>query len=144
MPRVLIRPTMPEDLPHLIAEPLPFRVRCFTAILMTDDATRDDASYNGSENADSPGAVIGIGGVAFPPSGPAWAFVQRSPLAKRYPLSLHRAGLMAMAMIRESGLHEVVATADASDAAALRWLLRLGFIEADHQDIKDKVLFILR
>jgi RimJ/RimL family protein N-acetyltransferase len=51
---------------------------------------------------------------------------------------------MAMKMIRELGLREVVATADADNAAALRWLRRLGFVESDRQDIDGKVLFVLK
>ena len=67
------------------------------------------------------GRVIGLGGIAFPPQGPAIAFAQLAPRptvsrcsdsndvsqatpeAKRYPVAFHRAGLLAMAMIRESG-----------------------------------------
>jgi hypothetical protein len=149
MPRVILRPTLPQDLPFLIGEPLPYRVRAITALLSPVDEGTDTDRHDPSACAaacrrqDFP-SIIGIGGVAFPPEGPAWAFVQQAPEAKRYPLSFHRAGLMAMKMIRELGLREVVATADADNAAALRWLRRLGFVESDRQDIDGKVLFVLK
>jgi RimJ/RimL family protein N-acetyltransferase len=49
-----------------------------------------------------------------------------------------------MTMIRALGLQEVVATADADNATALRWLRRLGFVESDRQEIEGKVLFVLK
>jgi hypothetical protein len=100
MPKVTLRPTILADLPHVIGEPLPYRIRAITALV-------DDR-------------VIGMGGIAFPPDGPAIAFVQLAPLsreetvcasepaaasipeARRYPVAFHRAGLMAMEMIRGS------------------------------------------
>jgi RimJ/RimL family protein N-acetyltransferase len=149
MPRVILRLALPQDLPFLIGEPLPYRIRAITAVLIAADENVDADDHDWSagvadrKRPDGP-SIIGIGGVAFPPEGPAWAFVQQAPEAKRYPLSFHRAGLMAMKMIRELGLREVVATADADNAAALRWLRRLGFVESDRQDIDGKVLFVLK
>jgi hypothetical protein len=150
MPRVILRPTIAQDLPFLIGEPLPCRIRAITAVLA---ATDEPACAGGNDSTVVAGcppedgrasSIIGIGGIALPPDGPAWAFVQQAPEAKRYPVAFHRAGLMAMKMIRELGLREVVATADADNAAALRWLRRLGFVESDRQDIDGKVLFVLR
>ncbi len=140
MPKVTLRPTILADLPHLIGEPLPCRIRAITALI-------DDR-------------IIGMGGIAFPPDGPAIAFVQLAPSsrkeaigddghgaksipeARRYPVAFHRAGLMAMEMIRRSGVTEVVATADASSDAAVRWLKRLGFQPAERQRIAGKLLFV--
>ena len=146
MGRVILRPTILSDLPYAIGEPLPYRIRAITA-------TVDDR-------------VIGLGGVAFPPHGPAIAFAELVPRpaeprcsatsgysdsrgasesipeAKRYPVAFHRAGLMTMAMIRASGIAQVVATAEADDARAVRWLSRLGFEPAPHQPIEHKVLFV--
>jgi hypothetical protein len=48
MPKVTLRPTILADLPHVIGEPLPYRIRAITALI-------DDR-------------VIGMGGIAFPPS----------------------------------------------------------------------------
>src|SRR5215470_16811787 len=98
MPKITLRPTIPADLAHVIGEPLPYRIRAITALV-------DDR-------------IIGMGGIALPPYGPAIAFVQlvpsseeaaaaadgeraatRMPEARRYPVAFHRAGLMAMAMI---------------------------------------------
>jgi hypothetical protein len=130
MPRITLRPTVPADLPHVIGEPLPWRIRAITAL--ADDR------------------IIGVGGVAFPPEGPAIAFVQFAPApgdsdgpeARRYPVALHRAGLMAMDMIRASGVAQVIATADAGSPAAMRWLRRLGFVAAERQPIAGRVLFV--
>ena len=122
---VRIRPSIPADLPHVIGEPLPFRIKAIT--LEVD------------------GRVLGLGGVAFPPGGgPPWAFVQQCPEAKRYRVSFHRAGLAAMRMICDAGVGEVVATADADNEAALRWLKRLGFAPATVQPLDDKLLFVWR
>ena len=141
MPQVTLRPTIPEDLPHVVGEPLPYRIRAITALI---------------DNR-----VIGMGGIAFPPHGPAIAFVQLVPPsregagardgdrsatsvaeAKRYPVAFHRAGLMAMEMIRTSGVARVVATADAGSEAAVRWLKRLGFVPAEGQRIAGKLVFV--
>ncbi len=140
MPKVTLRPTIPADLPHLVGEPLPYRIRAITALVGD--------------------RVIGMGGIAFPPFGPAIAFVQlvpssredaavgdgehsaaNTPDARRYPVAFHRAGLMAMEMIRTSGVTQVVATADASSDVAVRWLKRLGFQPAEDQRIAGKLLF---
>src|SRR5215831_3768702 len=93
---ITLRPTIPSDLPHVIGEPLPWRIRAITALI-------DDR-------------IIGMGGIAFPPHGPAIAFVQLVPPpngdvavgesghaaaeipeakgipeARRYPVAFHRA-----------------------------------------------------
>lgn len=139
MKKVILRPTILSDLLHVIGEPLPYRIRAITAVVQ--------------------GRVIGLGGVAFPPCGPAIAFVQLVPAwskperadsdvpqtipeARHYPVAFHRAGLMAMTMIRAWGIREVVATADAGSAVAVRWLKRLGFEPTGSQPIDGKVLFI--
>jgi hypothetical protein len=64
------------------------------------------------------------------------------PEARRYPVAFHRAGLMAMEMIRRSHVPQVVATADARSDVAVRWLKRLGFRPAERQQIAGKVLFV--
>jgi hypothetical protein len=129
MPKITLRPAIAADLPDVIGEPLPWRIRAITAL------------------ADN--RVIGLGGIAFPPGGPAIAFVQLAPgpdggtpEAGRYPVAFHRAGRMAIDMIRASGVAQVIATADAGSAAAVRWLKRLGFIAAERQDIEGRILFV--
>ncbi len=138
MPKITLRPAIAADLPYVVGEPLPYRIRAITAL--ADDR------------------VIGMGGIAFPPGGPAIAFVQLAPSreesdgrepdsaagipeAKRYPVAFHRAGLTAMKMIRASGAAKVIATADAVSAAAVRWLKRLGFEPAERQPIAGRILF---
>lgn len=142
MPKITLRPTIPADLPHVIGEPLPYRIRSITALV-------DDR-------------IIGMGGIAFPPHGPAIAFVQlvpsqgkgaatvcegdrtatKIPEARRYPVAFHRAGLMAVEMIRTSGVRQVLATADADSDVAVRWLKRLGFQPAPRQRLEGKLLFV--
>lgn len=147
---VVLRPTIPEDLSEVIGEPLPYRIRAITALLLptsgkcepppADQCAQESAPRVAAAN----GKVIGIGGVAFPPDGTVWAFVQQGPEAKRYPVAFHRAGLAAMKMIRSAGLGEVRATADRDNEAARRWLRRLGFAEAELPISEDKVAFIWR
>jgi len=138
MSKVTLRPTIASDLAAVIGEILPFRIRAITALVS--------------------GHVIGMGGVAFPPDGPAIAFVQLAPVpandvgndgvkkniaeARSYPIAFHRAGLMAMKMIRESEVQEVIATADAGSDVAVRWLKRLGFKPSDSHRIAGKSLFV--
>jgi len=142
MPKVTLRPTMLDDLPHVVGEPLPYRIRAITALV--------------------DGRVIAMGGIAFPPQGPAFAFVQLVPSpssqdgalcgddqttasipeARRYPVAFHRAGLMAMEMIRSSEAQHVVATADAGSDVAVRWLKRLGFKPAGGPYVEGKLLFV--
>jgi hypothetical protein len=130
MPKITLRPSIPADLRDVIGEPLPYRIRAIT--VLADDR------------------IIGLGGVAFPPHGPAIAFVQLapapgdsgSPEARRYPVAFHRAGLMAMEMIRTSGVAQVIATADAGSATAVRWLKRLGFTPSERQPIAGRILFM--
>lgn len=124
MTRVTICPTRPDDLHHVIGESLPYRIRALTVEI--------------------DGKVMGIGGLGFPPDGPVVAFVQQAPEAKRYPVTFHRAGLAAMAMIREGGYARVVATVSTDDDSALRWIKRLGFREAgaEFQDVPNKLIFV--
>jgi hypothetical protein len=105
--RVTLRPTVAGDLPDLIALPLPHRIRAITA--------------------EVDGDVIGIGGIGYRPDGTVIAFVQMSDEARKYPVAIHRAGLMAMKMIRATRVPLVVAESQDGNPAAVPWLLRLGF-----------------
>jgi RimJ/RimL family protein N-acetyltransferase len=118
---VRLRPTIASDLPEVIGEPLPFRIRAIT--VLADDR------------------VIGVGGIAFPPHGPVIAFVQQAADAKNYPVAFHRAGLLAMRMIRDAGIKQVIATTDRESPAAIRWIERLGFVRSTAQPLGDKLLF---
>jgi RimJ/RimL family protein N-acetyltransferase len=124
LPKTEIRPTFPSDLSAVIGEALPFRIRALTVLI--------------------DGRVVGIGGLAFPPSGPVIAFVQQSPDARKFKVAFHKAGRAAMRMIEESGVNEVVSTADEDDPVALRWLERLGFARAQQQNIPGRVLYVWR
>lgn len=120
--RVTLRPTIPSDLPHCIGEPLPHRIKAITAL--------------------AGDKVIGIGGIGYRPDGIVEAFVQQTPEARRYPVAFHRAGLMAMRIIRDSGLPRVVATTGRDFPAGQRWLERLGFAPAAVQDCPGKVIYV--
>jgi hypothetical protein len=130
MAKVIIRPTLPSDLPHVIAGPLPCRVRTLTAVLEPDV---DEKSQE---------TVLGIGGIAFLPSG-VEAFLQPAPhvKARDYAVSCHRAGRMLMRMLQSSGIREVAARCDADNPAAARWLRRLGFVESARQADPGKIIF---
>jgi hypothetical protein len=106
--RIALRPTVAADLPFCIGEPLPHRIRCITAL--------------------AGDRVIGLGGIGFRPDGAVIAFAQINDEARRYPAAIHRAGRAVMAMIAQSGVAEV--WAEAGNAAAARWLIRLGFARA--------------
>lgn len=107
MIRVALRPTVAQDLPHVIREPLPFRIRAITA-------------HVGDQ-------VLGVGGLGYLPNGVVGAFVAMNAEGRKYPTAIHRAGRAAMRMIRESGEQRVVALADELVPGAARWLERLGF-----------------
>jgi hypothetical protein len=124
VPKVTLRPTVPADLSAVIGEPLPFRIRALTVL----DGDR----------------VLGVGGIGFPANGPVIAFVQQAPDAHKFPIAFHRAGLAAMQMIRQSGVAEVISSADPENPKALRWLERLGFTLAEHQSVPGRALYVWR
>lgn len=107
MSRVVLRPATRADFDKLTSEPLPCRVKAWAA-------ERD-------------GEVLGVGGLAFLPTGTVAAFVHAAPGAHRYKMAFHKAGLMAMAEAKRMGLKHVVAMSDKSIEPASRWLERLGF-----------------
>lgn len=105
--RVELRATIASDLAHVIHVELPHRIRAITALA-------------GDE-------VLGVGGVGYRGDGTVIAFVAMKDEARKYPVAIHRAGLMAMKMIRDSGVPRVVAEAQEDNPAAEPWLIRLGF-----------------
>lgn len=123
---VTLRPTLPDDLPHVIGEPLPFRIKAITGEI--------------------DGKVIGVGGLAFLPGGTVVAWAALTDEARRAKVSLHRAGLRLMQEARAAGFKRVVASADAESPAAVRWLARLGFelIDDDTSTQDGHPIFIWR
>lgn len=109
--RVRLRPTVADDIPSLTSDPLPARIQGITA--------------------EVDGQVIGLGGLSYRPNGTVIAFAWISETARKYPLAIHRAGRMAMDLIRGSRLPMVVAEAEPGNPAAERWLERLGFVARD-------------
>lgn len=102
-----IRPTVPEDVGALVAEPLPFRIKGKTAV--------------------EDGRPIAFGGLACLPGGGFGAFLHGGEHAKRFPVSFHKAVLKGLAEARAAGIRPITALADETTEAAERWLLRLGF-----------------
>jgi N-acetylglutamate synthase-like GNAT family acetyltransferase len=78
------------------------------------------------------GHVVGLGGVASFPNGIHVAFTDISDEARKYPVSIHRAGLRAVALAKKHGIKRLQASG-VSHPASERWLLRLGFrrVETD-------------
>jgi hypothetical protein len=105
--RIIIRPTISADLKHLTTEDLPHRIRAITAL---DGET-----------------VLAIGGIGYRGDGTVIAFMQANSDFRKYPAAIHRAGVMGMKLIRESGVPVVIAEAEAGNAAAEPWLLHFGF-----------------
>lgn len=105
--RVTLRPTVSADVPFLTADPLPARIQGITA--------------------EVDGKIIGLGGLSYRPNGTVIAFAWISEEARKYPRAIHRAGRMAVDLIRASRLPVVVAEAEPGNPAAERWLERLGF-----------------
>lgn len=105
--RVTLRPTIAADLPFIIGEPLPHRIKAITAL--------------------AGDRIIGLGGLGFRPDGTVIAFAQFADEAKKYPAAIHRAGVMGMKLIRESRLPLIVAEAQPDNPAAERWLEHFGF-----------------
>ena len=105
--RVVLRPTRPDDLPHLIGEPLPWRVRAITGEI--------------------DGRVIGIGGLTFLPGGTVAAWTALTDEALRHKITLHRAALRLLREAKAAGYSRIVACADPESVKAVRWLERLGF-----------------
>jgi hypothetical protein len=105
--RVTIRPTVAEDFRQVLEIPLPHRIRAVTMAI-------------GDK-------VLGVGGLGYRPDGTVVAFAIFTDEARRYPFSMHRAGLAGVRMFREAGVREVIAEAQPGNAAAEPWLRRLGF-----------------
>lgn len=143
---------MAADLPHVIGEPLPHRIRAITAVIhepAPGSAAPSPACGGGQGGgfSASPGGeaaptptlprekrgrefterVIGIGGLGYRPDGTVIAFAHMTDELKRYPAAVHRAGRMGMALIRSSGVPLVVAEAQSYNPAAERWLIHFGF-----------------
>ncbi len=102
-----IRPATRADIDALIDEELPYRVRAWAV--------------------ENNGELLGVGGFAFQPKDVIAAFVLKTPGADKFPLALHRAGLMAMREAKRLGYRRIVAMAEQHNEAAERWLERLGF-----------------
>jgi hypothetical protein len=106
--RITIRPTVPDDFRKVCEVPLPYRIRAVTMA-------------RGDE-------VLGLGGIGYRPDGTVVAFAIFTDQARRYPLSMHRAGLTGVRMFRESGVRFIFAEAQEGNPAADAWLRRLGFV----------------
>lgn len=77
---------------------------------------------------DGNGDLIGLGGIAFPENGIAFAWTELTEAARKNPVALHKTALRTLEMARKLGVRRLVATTDVSvTPAGERWLSRLGF-----------------
>jgi hypothetical protein len=72
------------------------------------------------------GEVIAVGGVIYQ-QGRIYAFLDLKPEARKFPVTIHRAGLGVVQMIREARYPHVFLTRNENEPNADRWLSRLGF-----------------
>lgn len=73
------------------------------------------------------GKVIAIGGVAVWSNGVKHAFADIGPEARKYPVTLHKAGLAVISLAKKHNMRELRAVAAEPKDVAIRWLVRLGF-----------------
>jgi hypothetical protein len=104
-----IRPTTKADCEAFYGKALPYRIKAYTGLI-------------GDE-------VVAIGGLGFPPEGPAVGFADLKDIARQWPyaVELHRFARRVIAEAKAAGVPRIVAKADTSIEAAARWLRRLGF-----------------
>ena len=104
-----IRPTTRADCEAFYGKALPYRIKAYTGLI-------DDE-------------VVAIGGLGFPPEGPAIGFADLKDIARQWPyaVELHRFARKVIAEAKAAGVPRIVAKADTSIEAAARWLRRLGF-----------------
>jgi hypothetical protein len=107
MGRAIVRPATKADFDLLTDGPRPFRVRAFTG--------------------EVDGRPVAIGGIAYLENDVFGAFLHATDEARKYPVTLHKAGLMILREARALGIKRMVAMADPSVDAAERWLARLWF-----------------
>jgi hypothetical protein len=104
-----IRPTTKADCEAFYGKALPYRIKAYTGLI-------------GDE-------VVAIGGLGFPPEGPAVGLADLQDIARPWPdaVELHRFARRVIAEAKAAGVPRIVAKADTSIEAAARWLRRLGF-----------------
>ena len=104
-----IRPTTRADCEAFYGKALPYRIKAYTGLI--------------------DGEVVAIGGLGFPPEGPAIGFADLKDIARQWPyaVELHRFARRVIAEAKAAGVPRIVAKADTSIEAAARWLKRLGF-----------------
>lgn len=104
-----IRPTTKADCEAFYGKALPYRIKAYTGLI--------------------DGEVVAIGGLGFPPEGPAVGFADLKDIARQWPyaVELHRFARKVIAEAKAAGVPRIVARADTSIEAAARWLRRLGF-----------------
>jgi hypothetical protein len=107
MGRAIVRPATKADFDALTDGPRPFRVRAFTG--------------------EVDGRPVAIGGIAYLENDVFGAFLHATDEARKYPVTLHKAGLMILREARALVIKRMVAMADPSVDAAERWLARLWF-----------------
>jgi hypothetical protein len=104
-----IAPTTRADCETFYGRELPYRIKAYTGFI-------DDE-------------VVAIGGVGFPPDGPAVGFADMKEVVRSgwYAVELHRYARRVIKEAKEAGVPRIAARADTAIEAAARWLKRLGF-----------------
>lgn len=104
---VEVRPSIPADFETFIDRPLPYRVKALTGLVDSE--------------------IVAVGGIAFLPDGAHGAFLMANETARKYPITLHKAGLRILREAKALGILKLAAIADTDITAAERWLGRFGF-----------------
>lgn len=113
MTRAVIRPTTQADIDAFMEEPLPCRIQAVTI--------------------EVEGRILGIGGIAYLPNGVIGMFSEiTDELREKYPIALHKSGMMMMEKVRALGPRTVKAIGDTdASPAAERWLKWFGFSKTE-------------
>lgn len=77
------------------------------------------------------GKVLGVGGVAFYPTGARVAFCDVGDEGRSYKIALHKAALMTIAAATRMRVKRLIITVDTMHPKTPKWALRLGFTELE-------------
>lgn len=76
------------------------------------------------------GRVLGIGSIVYQRGSLPGVRMEMSDEARRFPVSIHRAGKMLIAMAERTGIPAMAAIRDAGEKNSAKWLASLGFTQA--------------
>jgi hypothetical protein len=119
--RIVFRPAVRADFERLAGCGPAARVRGFSA-------------YLGDE-------LLAVAGLVYKPDG-IWASTLIAPHGRKCPAAIWRGGVKLVAMAQAAGIRTLLATAAASEPAAQRFLVRLGFRDLGIQDQDGKTIYV--